>query len=259
MQKSPDTSLVDTHCHLDLAVFDPDRRELLTRAGANGVKAFVVPGIQAASWEALLRLCASDERLHPALGLHPMFMQQHQPRDLLRLRELLEQHPVVALGEIGLDFYHGDEEREQQFFYLQGQFELAAEFSLPVLLHVRKAHDEVLQQLKRYGVNKGIVHAYGGSEQQAQHYLKQGLLLGIGGMVTYERSRKLRKLVAQLPLEAMVLETDAPDMSPAGHHGERNSPEYLPEILQVIAELHNEKPQHVAAVFRDNVKTLLGI
>ncbi|ADC62417.1 TatD family hydrolase [Allochromatium vinosum] len=247
-----DARLIDTHCHIDVAEFDADRAVVLARARAAGVEALVMPAIDAGGWEALLALCGSappdGPGLYPALGLHPVYLDSHRDADLARLETLVAERAVIAIGEIGLDHHVAGLDPERQTRLLERQLAIARAADLPVLLHVRKAHDEMLALLRRQPVPAGgIAHAFNGSLQQAHQYLELGFKLGFGGMLTFERSRKLRRLATELPLDALVLETDAPDMTVASHQGERNSPEYLPEVLEALARLRDLEPSEVAA------------
>jgi len=251
--------LIDTHCHLDVPDFDPDRPQVLANARRAGLVAFVVPGIRAEGWPGLLRLCAAEPDLHPALGLHPVFQAQHRSADLLELETLLERERPLALGEIGLDFFIPDADRPAQQALFEAQLELAAAHRLPVLLHIRKAHDQALAALRRIRVVGGIAHAFNGSLQQAHHFIDLGFKLGFGGMLTFERSRKLRNLARELPAAALVLETDAPDLTVAAHRGERNSPEYLPDCLQALAEVRHQEPAAVAAQTTRNAREVLRL
>lgn len=229
----------DTHCHLDFPVFDDDRDVIFSRCVDNNIMSIVVPGITAEFWPRVLALCSRTNKdhlnpnrpqLYPALGLHPCFLQQHQENDLQLLQKLCKEHIIHAIGEIGLDYYLKTLDRERQQFYFIKQLEIASDFNLPVLIHARKSHEEVLKHLKSFTGIKGIIHAYSGSYEQAKEFIKLGFKLGFGGAFTYPRAKKLRSLVEKLPLEAWVVETDAPDMSPVGHYQQRNSPEYLSEI-----------------------------
>jgi len=251
--------LVDTHCHLDLDVFDSDRDAVVSRAQAAGVCQMVLPAVDAAHWDGLVGLCGRRAGLYPALGLHPAFLAQHCRADLLSLSAVIETSQPVAVGEIGLDFYHKEADRQAQQRLFEAQLTIAADSHLPVILHVRKAHDEVLKRLRQQQVPGGIVHAFNGSLQQAQQYLELGFRLGFGGMLTYERSRKLRALARQLPVQALVLETDAPDMTVASHRGERNSPEYLPECLQALADVRQEDPGRLAWQCTVNAREVLRL
>jgi len=251
--------LIDSHCHLDVSGFDADRQAVLARARNNAVVGIVVPGIQASGWKALLALCNDDAGLYPALGLHPVFLEQHKSADLQLLEaELVIQQPV-AIGEIGLDFQVDglDRDRQQQLF--ETQLAIARAADLPVILHVRKAHDQVLATLQRNPVRGGICHAFNGSLQQASKYSDLGFRFGFGGMLTYERSTRLRTLARALPLDALVLETDAPDMAVSRHRGERNSPEYLPYCLAALAGVRDADPDEVARVTTANVREVLSL
>lgn len=251
-------SLIDSHCHLDFADFDPDRHRVLQRCTELGVDHIIVPGVSRASWSRLITLCNQYDQLSPALGMHPMFMHEHEHNDIQVLAQLIEQHQPIAVGEIGLDFYFPGHDKAAQSALFEAQIEIAQQFDLPVILHVRKAHDEVLKVLRRASVRGGIVHAFNGSMQQAEFYMQQSFLFGVGGALTYPRAQKLQALFTELPLESIVLETDSPDMPLAGHQGERNSPESIPTILETLAELRQETAEHIAAVTTANCNSLFG-
>jgi TatD DNase family protein len=250
--------IIDSHCHLDFPEFDPDRDRVIRRARAAGVVAFLVPGTTRAGWKKLLELTGREPTLHPALGLHPWFLDQHQPHDLAILAHLCRKKRPVAIGEIGLDFQLPAFDPTAQQELLQAQLRLASELELPVILHVRKAHDTMLKLLRRSDVKGGICHAYNGSMQQAEHYMKLGFCFGFGGMLTFENAHRLHGLARKLPLERMVLETDAPNMSGAKHRGERNSPEYLPEVLETISRLRSESAEKIAQQTSRNVRALFN-
>jgi TatD DNase family protein len=234
----------DTHCHLDFPVFDHDRELILERCLTNNINAIVVPGVTAEHWPRVLSLCtkengnkeiasklnANKPKLLSALGLHPCFIEQHQGDDLQHLRQLCEMNNLSAIGEIGLDYYLKTLDRDTQRYYFTRQLEIASEYHLPVLIHARKSHAEIIKLLKSFPEINGIIHAYSGSYEQAMEFLKLDFKLGFGGAFTYPGAKKLRSLTKKLPLGAWVLETDAPDMSPVLHHQQRNSPEYLSEI-----------------------------
>lgn len=252
-------SLIDTHCHLDLADFDPDRAQVLAQARAAGVGAIVVPGVDAAGWDRLLSICQAESDLHPALGLHPVYLERHKDDDLAALEARLADSRPVAVGEIGLDFHDKAADRAGQMRLCQAQLRIAAAARLPVLLHVRKGHDEMLRLLRETPVVGGIAHAFNGSQQQAEQYLSLGFCLGFGGMLTFERSTRLRNLARSLPLEAIVLETDAPDLTVASHRYQRNSPAYLPEVLESLAAVRDEAPPTLVAETSANARRVLGL
>ena len=252
-------ALIDTHCHLDVEEFDADRPAVLSRARAAGVVAQVVPAIHRSGWKFLLELCGAEPDLHPALGLHPVYLAQHRDEDLAALAAAIAADRPVAVGEIGLDWYVEELDREQQQRLFERQLAIARDADLPVILHVRRAHDVVLSTLKRLRVRGGVAHAYSGSLEQARQYLDLGFRLGFGGMLTFERSTRLRRLARELPLEAIVLETDAPDLTVASHRGERNSPEYLPECLAALAEVRGEAPAAIAAQTTANARAAFAL
>ncbi len=255
----PEFRIIDTHCHLDIEQFDADREEVLARARKSGVTDLVIPAVTADRWDGLLALCAGDEGLHPALGLHPVYLEQHDGEDLEKLPDAIEASHPVAVGEIGLDFALRELDRKRQIDLLERQLEIAGRFGLPVILHVRKAHDEMIGLLKKRSLPGGTVHAFNGSIQQAETYMAMGFKLGFGGMLTFDRSSRLRRLAKALPASALVLETDAPDLTVASHQGERNSPEYLPEVLTALAEVRGETREEVAAFTSANARQVFRL
>jgi TatD DNase family protein len=251
--------LIDSHCHIDVMDFDSDREAVLRHARKLGVAGIVVPGIRSAGWEELLALCTVHADLYPALGLHPVFLQDHVAEDVNVLQDLLSRHAVVAIGEIGLDYYVDGLDRSGQQSLFEAQLAIARDANLPVILHVRKSHDAVLATLRRIPVRGGICHAFNGSLQQAAQYIEMGFRLGFGGMLTFERSVKLRALARELPVESLVLETDAPDMTVAQHRGERNSPEYLPYCLDALASVRDEDTTELARITTANAREVLNL
>ncbi len=252
--------LIDTHCHLDFPQFDNDRAHIINAASSVGVSDIVVPGVTAKEWPRLQALVASRPSLHAALGLHPCFLSHHSDNDLSLLERELAQGGVCAIGEIGLDLFIQNPNVDMQLFFLQKQLALALTFDLPVLLHVRKAHDQMLKELRRIKLPKGgIVHAFSGSEQQARQYLSLGFRLGVGGTVTYERASKLRKIVSILPLESFVLETDAPDMPLSMYRNEVNQPARVLDVASSIASIKACSVEDVAAATSRQALQLIGL
>lgn len=243
--------LIDSHCHLDFPVFDDDRSSILKVCSEQKISAIVVPGVCCKDWQRVLNLCDSQEMLFPALGLHPCFIDQHHKNDLDKLVKICDSKHLLAIGEIGLDFFRKDantNKTTQQYFFSE-QLQIAGQYQLPVLIHARKSHDIVIKYLKSSRIASssaaGIIHAYSGSYEQAKEYIKLGFKLGFGGAFSYPNATKLRSLLAKLPIDAWVLETDAPDMSPIAHHGQRNSPQYLNEIAKTFIQLSDtESQQH---------------
>ena len=260
----------DTHCHLDAPEFDADRDSVVERARAAGVAQIVVPAVEASNFETV-RALAHRHGYAYALGIHPLCTGRAQGAHLQRLRETLgaqrDDPRLVAVGEIGLDhFVPGlDPERQQQFYV--AQLELAREFELPVILHVRRSADTLLKHLRTIRVQGGIAHAFNGSEQQALAFVDLGFKLGFGGAMTFDRALQIRRLAQTLPLESIVLETDAPDIPPhwlyrtaaqrAAGETSRNEPGELPRIAATLAELRGLPLEHVAAATTANARAAL--
>ncbi|MGN2250091.1 TatD family hydrolase [Frateuria sp. GZRe14] len=255
----PGPWLVDSHVHIDDASFDTDRAQVLACAAAAGVRQMIVPGIDAESWPRIDALCQGHEGLYPAYGLHPLFLSRHRPEHLRLLRERLGHSTAVALGEIGLDFYVEELDRDVQQHYFEEQLALAGELGLPVIVHARRAVEEVVLALRRFPALRGVVHSFAGSEQQAERLYEMGFMLGIGGPITYPRAKRLRRLVSDMPIDCLLLETDAPDQPNAGRQGTRNEPVRMLETLQAIAELRGETPEAVAAATTANACRLFGL
>lgn len=256
--------LFDTHCHIDFSQFDDYRDEALTRASNAGVGHIVVPGVNAVGWAGIETLfsahCDNWPSLHMALGLHPCFLHEHQSQDLEQLEQLLSSKSVCAVGEIGLDLFIPQADLDEQLSFLKPQLALAENYQLPVLLHVRKAHDQMLKQLRLFKLTRGgIVHAFSGSEQQAHQYIELGFKLGLGGTVTYERAQKLRRTVQATALEHFVLETDAPDMPLSGHQGKPNEPFRVLDVAKVVADLKGCTVEEVAATTSQQALQLFNI
>lgn len=251
--------LFDTHCHIDVEEFATDREQVIADARASGVCNMLVPAVDRSHWPGLLALCKREPGLHPALGLHPVYLQTHGPDDVEALASQVGQTPPVAIGEIGLDYFVDELDRQKQQILFEAQLCIARDAGLPVVLHVRKAHDAVLSTLRRIRVKGGTAHAFNGSLQQAQQYIDMGFKLGFGGTLTYTRAQKIRQLASQLPLEAIVLETDAPDIPVASHRGERNSPAYLPECLAALADVRDEDPARLAEQTTRNAREVFGL
>lgn len=258
--------LADTHCHFDAAEFDPDRDALYAAtkvstgetapAGAR-IATIVVPAIERANFGTVASVCREYPGCVPAYGIHPMYVDRARAEDLDALRETLRREAVVAIGEIGLDRHIEPRDDARQTYYFVEQLKIAREFDLPVLLHVRKAIDPILKCLREHRVCGGIAHAFSGSREQAQEFIKLGFKLGFGGAMTYEGSKRIRELAATLPLDAIVLETDAPDIPPAWKNGDRNTPADLLPIATTLAKLRNLSFADIAAATTRNARAVL--
>jgi TatD DNase family protein len=219
----------------------------------------IVPAIALAGFEKLRDLSKVENGIFPAYGLHPMYLTEHQPQHLRELALWIEREKPVAVGECGLDFHVDGLDAEAQRSYFQGQLELAREADLPVIVHARRALDDVTAAIRRVGNLRGVVHSFSGSPEQAQQLWKLGFFLGIGGPVTYERARRLRGIVASMPLEWLLLETDSPDQPLHGHQGKRNEPALLQEVCNTVAELRGVDPQIIATATSANCERLFNL
>jgi TatD DNase family protein len=251
--------LIDSHSHFDVAEFDGDRADVLARARVAGVRRQIIPAIDAAGFARVRELCAHEDGLYAAYGLHPMFLAQHRPEHLQELRQWIEREKPVAIGECGLDFFVDGFDADAQRDYLQRQLELAREFDLPLILHARRAVDEVTAAIRRVGSLRGVVHSFSGSVEQAQHLWKLGFCIGLGGPITYPRARRLRGIVATMPLEFLLLETDSPDQPLHGHQGQRNEPALLANVCECIAELRGVDAQEIAQATTCNAERLFRL
>ena len=277
---------LDSHCHLDAPEFDLDRTAVMQNAQSQGVAWCVMPAVQAKDFLSLQKLAQEIHQPY-ALGIHPLYVPQAQEQDLDFLAQCIEaalakddqglrsDARLVAVGEIGLDFFVPalcePAMREKQEFFYHAQLKLAQKFKLPVILHVRKSADELLKGLRRHGVQGGIAHAFNGSFQQAQTFIDMGFALGFGGALTFDRALQLRRLATELPLSALVLETDAPDIPPHWLYKTqaerklenglavqaRNEPSQLPRIGAVLAQLRGVAVSDIAAATLANAKRVL--
>lgn len=229
--------LIDTHCHLDAAEFDEDRDRTLDAARAGGVGRFVVPGVEVGNFDRIEALAAAHADIRIAFGIHPLYVTRAKEDDLAVVAERAAGSTAIAIGEIGLDRFVTDIDPKLQERYFVAQLKLARQLGLPVILHVRRAVDEVLSHLRRIEVPGGIAHAFNGSRQQADRFLALGFKLGFGGAMSFAGSRRIRRLAAELPVDAIVLETDAPDIPPAWAQGRRNEPANLARYAEILAGL----------------------
>ncbi|SDR43581.1 TatD DNase family protein [Pseudomonas grimontii] len=255
--------LIDTHTHLDFPEFDSDRREVLAHSRALDVRRMVVLGVYQQNWQRLWDLVQADAGLFAAFGLHPVYLDDHKPTDLTELGDWLTRlhghRQLCAVGEIGLDYFLEQLDRERQQSLFEAQLKLAVDFQLPTLLHVRRSHAAVIATLKRIRLPRGgIIHAFAGSREEAHEYIKLGFKLGLGGAATWPQALRMHKVLAQLPLSAVVLETDAPDMAPAMYPGQRNSPAHLPAICTALAERMGTSPLLLAEASTRNACELFN-
>jgi len=251
--------LVDAHCHFDFPQFDGHRFSALDAALSNGIVGLVIPGVRRPDWGRVQETALAHSGLYYCLGIHPWFVDEHSIADLESLEQILGSRPerCVGIGECGLDRLRGD--MSAQYPWFESQIELASKLGFPLIIHSVKAHDEVHATLKRgsWG-GRALLHGFSGSYQQATKLVGQGCFIGVGGVITHPRARKTRDTVARLPLESLVLETDAPDMAPEGVEAGANSPVYLRRIFECLSEIRSEKPDLLASVLFANTQLLYG-
>ena len=261
---------IDSHCHLDAPEFDADRTAVVQRAVAAGVTQLVLPAVEVANFEAVRSLAHVHGAAY-ALGIHPLYVHRAKESDLQALQLALERHRddprLVAVGEIGLDHFLPGQDLARQAHFYAAQLDLARQAGLPVILHVRRSADALLQQLRRQPVLGGIAHAFNGSSQQAAQFIAAGFKLGFGGALTFDRALQIRRLASELPAAALVLETDAPDIPPhwlywtaaqrAAGARSRNEPAELPRIGAVLATLRGWSLSQCAAITCANARQAL--
>lgn len=248
--------LIDSHCHLDVAEFDHDREQVLQAARAHNVLGILVPAIDRASWSRIAALAKADEHIFPAYGLHPMFLEQHSDEDIDALDAWMAGHPPAAIGECGLDFLVDGLDRQRQLDVLRPQLRLARALNRPLILHGRRAFEPLLIEVQKVGGLRGIVHSFSGSAEQARQWCAAGFMLGFGGPVTYPRATRLRQVVATVPLQHLLIETDAPDQPLFGHQGERNEPMRLMAVRDCVATLRGIDPSELDRATTENFKRM---
>ena len=256
---------IDTHCHLDAGEFGGASDAIARQAGQQGVGRIVIPAVDRHNFGPVRDLSARQPNCCYALGIHPICVPGAGEEDLELLRETvaaaMDDPGLVAIGEIGLDFFLpslcGPAMRQKQEAFYQAQLKLARDFGLPVLLHVRRSQDIILKHLRRISLPGGIAHAFNGSFQQAETFIGLGFRLGFGGAMTFPRALQIRRLASTLPASALVLETDAPDISPVWLHPGRNSPEQLPRIGAALAELRSMPVDEIASLTTANAHAAL--
>ena len=269
--------LTDTHCHLDFSKFDADRDEVLARAWEAGLTRILIPGITLDYSRAAVKLADSHPKLFAAVGIHPNDVDQLHVDTLARLRELAKKPKVVAIGETGLDYYWDSAPHDHQQKVLQEQLALAAELRLPVILHSREKGDaphgacaedliKILEEwVNRLRVEKnpladrpGVLHSFSGSRETAQRAIQLGFYMGVTGPVTFKNAVKRQEIIAALPLERLLIETDAPYLAPHSHRGQRNEPAFVHEIADKIAQLNSRSLEEVAAITSANAARLFS-
>ena len=250
--------IIDTHVHFDDDRFDQDRHSVYDKAASAGVNTMIIPATTRDRWQKVFEICKQYDNVYPTAGLHPVFIDQHTDLDLLELKSALLTNNCIAIGECGLDGFHKQLDYKKQIAFFDQQISLAQELDLPLIIHARSAVQDVIQQIKSSSTI-GVVHSYNGSIEQAQQLIDMGFLLSFGGAVTYGRATRLRKLVKEVPLKSLMVETDAPDQPTSLHRGHRNEPANLVEVVSTIAELKGTTSAEIAQQSNANAKQLFRI
>lgn len=251
-------NIFDTHAHYDDSKFDEDRHELLTSLSDLGVSDVINCGCDLKTSLAAVSLSKSFDFLYAAVGVHPHEAQDTTEDDLIRIKELYNEKKVVAIGEIGLDYHYDFSPRERQLEIFEKQLILANDLNLPVIIHDREAHEDTLTLLKKYNP-KGVVHCFSGSKEMAREIVELGMYIGIGGAVTFKNARKPVEVVEYLPVDKLLLETDAPYMTPVPHRGKRCDSSYIAYTAEKIAEIKKIDVQQLIDICNLNAKNLFGI
>jgi len=254
---------IDSHTHLDFQEFDSDRDEVIKRSVEAGVEKIIVSSTTANRWNLVKKVCSDfPSNCYPAFGLHPMFMDEHKLEngegDIEKLKQKLEEKTAIAIGEIGLDYYIENPDKDAQINVFVDQLKLAEHFKLPVIIHARKSLDIVLKYLRKFPTVKGSIHSFSGSEQQANQLIEMGYFLSFGGPVTYARATRLHRLIKHIPINKILLETDSPDQVDASHFKQRNEPAYLVNVAEKVAELQEISLEQVANQTTKNANNLFG-
>jgi len=259
---------LDTHCHLDAPEFLSDIESIVERAKRAGVVGILLPAVRAQDFETVQEITHRFKHEIPylvyTLGIHPLYTDRASESDLATLENAIvnaqEDPHFVGIGEIGLDYFVAELDPHRQAFFFHAQLDLAQQHQLPVILHVRRSQDMILKALRQRDLSGGIAHAFNGSFQQAHHFIELGFKLGFGGAATYERALQIRRLIQELPIDAIVTETDSPDIPPAwlrSEHGRRNEPAFLPRIAQMLAEIHGVQSDSLSQAVIHNVSQAL--
>jgi TatD DNase family protein len=257
--KRPRACFTDSHAHYDDKRFNGDRARLLARLFAGGVTGVVNAGADMASSRASVKLAETYSFIYAAVGVHPHDVKDMAEGDIDELKELCARDRVVAVGEIGLDYHYDHSPREAQRDWFARQLALANEVGLPVIIHSREAAADTLSIIKDSPVRRGVLHCYSGHLPMALEYIEMGFFIGVGGVVTYKNAQKTREVIANIPLERLLIETDAPYLPPEPHRGKRNDSSYLVYVVETIAALRGLTAGEVARATADNARGLFGV
>ena len=246
----------DSHAHYDDKKYKDDRSSVIESLPGSGVSYVVNAGSSMANSKRSIELSEKHDFIYAAVGIHPHDAKDMLSSDIDTLRSLAKHKKVVALGEMGLDYYHNFSPENEQTVCFARQLKLAKELDMPVIIHSREAAQPVFDMIKNAGVSRGVIHSYSGSAEMALEYVKLGYYIGISGVLTYKNAEKLVRVVEEIPLERLLIETDAPYLSPVPHRGERNSSAYLKYVVRKIAAIKGISEDEAAKATEENAKRL---
>ena len=255
----PTTTLIDSHCHLDFEVFDNDRSEVLQRAKDNNISDIVIPGTEKIFWDRIKQLCENTPHLHACYGLHPYWINNHNEQDIDALDTYIETSHPVALGECGLDFRPYQADKKTQLNFFEAQLTIANNHRLPVVIHSVKATESIIQMIKKFKNLSGMIHSYSGSTEQARQLIDLNFYISLGGSLTYDHAKKIKKVAREIPLTSLLLETDSPDQPDQKHSGKRNEPSYIINTVKAISDIREETANTIAEQTTINAKKLFDI
>ncbi len=255
----PATQLIDAHCHLDFEVFDNDRTEVLQRAKDNNISDIIIPGTEKIFWDRVRSLCETNPQLHACYGLHPYWLNRQNKQDIQQLDKYIEINRPVALGECGLDFRPQQTDKKTQLYFFEAQLDIAENNQLPVVIHSVKATETVIQTIKKFKSLTGMIHSYSGSSEQAKQLIALNFLISVSGSITYDKTRKIKAVVKEIPLTSLLLETDAPDQPDQKNAGKRNEPAYLINTLNAISLIREESQESITKQTTINARALFNI
>lgn len=255
----PASPLIDSHCHLDFEDFDKDRAAVLQRATDNNINDIVIPGTEEKYWDRIRQLCIEHTQLHACYGLHPYWVAEQNKQDLEILQEYIRSNRPVALGECGLDFRPQRADKIIQLYFFEAQLGIAENNQLPVVIHSVGATEDVIKSIKKFKGLYGMIHSYSGSIEQAKQLIDLNFYISIGGSVTYDNAKKIKKVAREIPLSSLLLETDSPDQPDQMHSGKRNEPAYLVNTLASISDLRQQLAVNIAEQTTSNARKLFGI
>lgn len=253
------TPLIDAHCHLDFEIFDHDRSEVLQRAEDNGIHGIIIPGTEKKYWQRITALCENHPQLHACYGLHPYWVNRHSEQDIEQLQKYINQHRPVAIGECGLDFRPQQADKKTQLYFFEAQLVLAANNQLPVVIHAVNATEIVIQTIKKFNNLRGMIHSYSGSSEQARQLVNLGFYISLSGSITYDNAKKIRRAAKDIPLESLLVETDAPDQADLENASKRNEPAFLINTVKTLAEIKEKSTEAISIQTSSNAKKLFQL